>query len=299
MAIIVLFYICSMKKYFYSILIILIFIGTLNASENLQGLEDYNKLKADSAKKVWIVKGFLHDEGKLWASPLGYSKKNYCIALPVIGATALAIIYDEKIQSNLQDLVHRNKGIKNAGAFITNGGGDMFGLATCGLLYFGGLVFRDDKARQTGFLAAYALAHTAVIIEVGKFMSGRQRPYSGKGKDEWHWFTDYFKHSNTIGDGYHSSFPSGHAALAWTLASVISTEYSDNKLVAPIAYTFATAVSISRLTEYKHWASDAIIGSVIGYGIGKFAVNHRKNTKWTLLPTYYNNSVILSANYKF
>ena len=107
------------------------------------------------------------------------------------------------------------------------------------------MTFGDNKLEQTGFLAAYALANTGVITTVFKVITGRQRPYKDNGKDTWHWLSDYFHSPNTIGDDNHSSFPSGHSAVAWSLASVISTEYNDTKFVAPVAYTLATAVSLS------------------------------------------------------
>ena len=257
-----------------------------------------------SSHKEWVVKGFIKDEAKIWTSPLHYKKKDLGIAIPVVCAAALAIVYDENIQLNIQNLVSRNRGIKNTGSLITNGGGSIFPFALSGAFYLGGLAFKDEKAKQTGFLCVYALANTGVVITLGKIISGRQRPNADNGEDKWHWLADY-KLSLSKGnlkfngfDGSHNSFPSGHASVAWTLASVIATEYNDRKLVAPIAYTLATAVSLSRLTEDKHWLSDAIIGSAIGFGIGKFTVNHHRNTKWTLFPAYYKNNFILAGNYR-
>lgn len=285
-----------MSRYSFVILILFIFPSGTKSQINNQ------VLKSDTAQKEWVLKGFIYDQGKLWTAPYSAfsnqksevrSQKSAFIYLTVIAATALAIVYDEKIQSNIQDIVHRNKGIRNIGSIITNGGGVPFAVSVCGLFYLGGLAFNDDKAKQTGFLTAYALANTAIIITVGKVITGRQRPDADNGVDKWHWLSDYrLQITNgklkTKGfDNFHNSFPSGHSAVAWTFATVISSQYNDKMLVAPIAYTLATAVTLSRLTEYRHWLSDVIMGSAIGFGIGKYVVNHHRNTKWTLLPVYY------------
>jgi membrane-associated phospholipid phosphatase len=40
-------------------------------------------------------------------------------------------------------------------------------------------------------------------------------------------------------------------------------------------YSLATAVSISRFTARKHFLSDVLVGSALGYGIGRYV--YRKN----------------------
>jgi hypothetical protein len=66
------------------------------------------------------------------------------------------------------------------------------------------------------------------------------------------------------------SFPSGHATSAWALATVVANEYHDHKAVQVAAYALASAVSVSRFTARAHFLSDTFVGSVIGYGIGRF-----------------------------
>jgi len=36
----------------------------------------------------------------------------------------------------------------------------------------------------------------------------------------------------------------------------------------------ATAVSLSRMTSQRHYASDVLVGSAIGYLIGNFVMRH-------------------------
>ncbi len=58
------------------------------------------------------------------------------------------------------------------------------------------------------------------------------------------------------------------------MASVVASEYYDYELVGPIAYGLATATSLSRLNNNKHWASDVFIGGALGYFIGKMVVSY-------------------------
>jgi membrane-associated phospholipid phosphatase len=72
-----------------------------------------------------------------------------------------------------------------------------------------------------------------------------------------------------------SSFPSGHSTQVWAVATVIASEYHDRRSVQIAAFATATAVSVARFTEGKHYLSDVIAGSALGYGIGKYVYHKR------------------------
>ena len=76
-----------------------------------------------------------------------------------------------------------------------------------------------------------------------------------------------------------SSFPSGHSIEAWSLATVIAHEYHDRLAVQIAAYGIASAVSVSRFTGRNHYLSDVLVGSALGYGIGRYVyhAHHRRN----------------------
>src|SRR5574344_142675 len=62
------------------------------------------------------------------------------------------------------------------------------------------------------------------------------------------------------------SFPSGHAAISFMTATMLHKEYGET--VSPwfsvIGYGTATAVSLSRVYDNKHWCSDVLVGASIG-----------------------------------
>ena len=66
------------------------------------------------------------------------------------------------------------------------------------------------------------------------------------------------------------SFPSGHSTTAWSVATVIAKEYGNHRWVAIVAYGMASMVSVSRFTSRNHFLSDVLVGSAIGYGIGRY-----------------------------
>ena len=65
------------------------------------------------------------------------------------------------------------------------------------------------------------------------------------------------------------SFPSGHTSATFATAAVIQEHYGW-KAGAPF-YALGTYVSMNRLVENKHWASDVIFGTAIGIVSGRAA----------------------------
>jgi undecaprenyl-diphosphatase len=64
------------------------------------------------------------------------------------------------------------------------------------------------------------------------------------------------------------SFPSGHTASSFAAATALAFFYPK---AAPLAYTLATGVAVSRVHLGVHFPSDTAVGGVIGIGIGTFS----------------------------
>jgi len=60
-----------------------------------------------------------------------------------------------------------------------------------------------------------------------------------------------------------SSFPSSHTALAWSVVTPIAQRYD-----APWLYGVAAIVNVGRVGDRKHWLSDTVAGSLLGYAVG-------------------------------
>jgi membrane-associated phospholipid phosphatase len=81
-------------------------------------------------------------------------------------------------------------------------------------------------------------------------------------------------------DGGHRSFPSGHAASAFTGAAFLQTRYGW-KFGAP-AYLLAGYVGYSRVESKHHHASDVVAGAAIGIAANLVFTRPREHVSVTL-----------------
>jgi hypothetical protein len=127
-------------------------------------------------------------------------------------------------------------------------------VGAAGGFYLWGKITHDDHKRETGLLSGEALINSFALSTAIKFAAGRERPLQDSGRGRF-------------GQGGRS-FPSEHAAAAWSAASVIAHEYP-GPLTKLLAYGLASAVSASRVTSKEHFPSDVMVGSAIGWFIGR------------------------------
>jgi len=125
-----------------------------------------------------------------------------------------------------------------------------------GLLWFAGLwlMKRSD-------LAAYVLVAIVMEIVIITFMKEtilRPRPYDAMVDVGWLYRQDSW------------SFPSGHAAGAFALCTVIGLKV---RRTLPLMAAIALTVAFSRVYIGVHYPLDVMAGSLIGILIGLFVVN--------------------------
>lgn len=121
----------------------------------------------------------------------------------------------------------------------------------------------DAYLVRTSAIAAESYLFTGAITIVSKFLFGRSRPYTGEGPHRWRWVGRH--------DRDRRSFPSGHAASAFSMATAISRRYTDWWVQVP-AYTLATGMSFQRIDAGVHWTSDVLIGAALGFAVSTFLV---------------------------
>ena len=137
-------------------------------------------------------------------------------------------------------------------------------------LYAFGLARGDAGMRKTALLAGEAVAGAEIATAVLKLATRRVRPAAvppgGNYSDTW------FDSRGQALSG-NGGFPSGHAAAAFALATVVARRYGPGHRWVPYAaYGAAALVGFSRVTLSAHFVSDAFVGGAIGYSIGRFAV---------------------------
>jgi membrane-associated phospholipid phosphatase len=115
-------------------------------------------------------------------------------------------------------------------------------------------------------LVAEATFGAFVLTQLAKFLAGRARPYSVGASPE------LIASSSDPADS-RLSFFSGHTSFSFALAPSTATVmtlrgYRHAWLACAIGLPLATTTAVVRLAADKHWASDVLVGLVVGVGIG-------------------------------
>ncbi len=200
-----------------------------------------------------FVKNILHDQVAIFTSPLHLSRHDTNWLLPLGLATGALITTDPNTERALdfnQSRLNASRDVSYLGSGYTTGG-------IAAAFYLIGRATHNARARETGLLGAEALIDSGILAQVLKVATQRPRPLQGEQKTG-----EFFAGGN--------SFPSGHATAAWTLAEVIAEEYKSHRLVRFGVYGLAAAVSVARYTGENHFLGDVLVGSAIGYGIGRY-----------------------------
>jgi hypothetical protein len=172
--------------------------------------------------------------------------------VPIAGVTAGLINADAELSSRISStgtFTKHSNTISNAGVAAM--------VAGTGSLYLLGKFRGDDHQQETGILAGEAVLNSLMAAEVLKFATRRQRPTDGTGQGRF-----------GRGSAFSSSFPSIHAAMAWSAASLLAHEYP-GVMTQILGYGLAGGISLARVTGKEHFPSDVVIGSTVGWLIGQ------------------------------
>jgi len=119
------------------------------------------------------------------------------------------------------------------------------------------LIFLIFKGRKLCLLVISSYALSGIIAQSFKYFITEARPAMDSGLAHY----NYFIKDITL-HGY-SSFPSGHAASAFSLACILAFYFRNNKLNTALLI-FATLVGYSRIYLGNHFLTDVLAGSFIG-----------------------------------
>lgn len=208
-----------------------------------------------------LAKNLGHDQVHIFESPASVARKpsNLVYFLPFVIAGAL-IPADRHIEPN------PSNGVQNAAQDISNAG--LFGTAaTVGGLYLYGVAKHDEHAHEAGMLGTESFVDTLVIYGLTNVIAGRARP------DEGNRHGDFF-----VNHTFDTGFPSGHASLTWSMSTVLADEYPSTKSRL-FWYAVGSTVAVTRVVGRQHFTSDVIVGSAMGYLIGRY-VFHARGHHW-------------------
>ena len=188
---------------------------------------------------------FAGDQKQIWTSParLGLSDATWLV--PLGGITAGLLVADRQYSGSLpQDPA----ALRHYQTAANVGVASLVGVGAG--LYLWSFPTPNEHWRETGWLAGEAALNSLAAAEAFKYALGRERPDQGDGEGQ------FFRGG--------TSFPSEHAAVAWSIAGVIAHEYPGT-LPKFFAYSAASAVDYARIRGRQHFPADVFVGSVLGY----------------------------------
>ena len=179
--------------------------------------------------------------------------------VPMAVTAMLLFKNDGAIRDHIQ--AQRTPQLDDAARFF-----DTFGDGRFALLLGGGLwLLGGDKGEAVGRQTVEAFLEAGAANGVIKVVAGRARP-SQSPDDPYH-LTGF-----SLND---RSFPSGHTAVAFTLATVAGKEYH----VPVLAYGIATLTGLARIEQDAHWSTDVLVGAIVGTLVGNLNyVDYDKNS---------------------
>jgi PAP2 superfamily len=247
-------------------------------------LPGVGELGADDSEKRPL--GILSDIGDdLWETAKSPGDWKWGTVAGVIGGTALLYTADKKITSWIKQrrTPFTCKMAKYA-EYFGNPKKVAIAMAAFGLISLASGSRYDKDTFSIMFRSAVT---TQLYVGVLKRVVGRERPNANADHDKcepacqcphdglhgnpnnFHWFET----KNNF-----RSFPSGHSAMAFSLAAVLSAR-TKAKGWDYIYYGIATLTALSRVHDEHHWSSDVYMGAVLGYFISRGVIQRFEKEK--------------------
>ncbi len=149
------------------------------------------------------------------------------------------------------------------------------------------LLTPDHKLQDAAFTSLQSLVYAGAIGYGLKYAFGRVRPDEGHGAHRFRPFSGK------------SSFPSGHATTAFAVLTPWVLYYP-----GPATYglfAISTGTALSRLARDKHWATDVLSGSVLGFATAYWLTRRHQSVQrgFSLTPVATPDAVSLTLRLAF
>lgn len=219
------------------------------------------------------LKSFLPALTYTISRPVHWDAKDWTRFSLLAAGTGALLFADWQIREVVQ---HNRSNVGESFARVVEPFGNTYGLYLFPAMYAVGAITKQPKIESAGLTGAKALAISTVIYTASKKLIRRNRPDAAS--SSWDYAAPFAK------PGYTSS-PSGHSNTIFTAATLLALEFREHKWVGPLAYTIATATAASRVYHNRHWASDVVLGSLMGHFVTK-AVWKASQKKPRRVPKY-------------
>jgi membrane-associated phospholipid phosphatase len=224
----------------------------------------------DRTDVTWpqLPKNFLHDQKDLWLFPIKLGQGKHLLPFSVVTVATAALIATDpqttphfRQADSFQD-TSRALGGTTSGAVIA---------AVPATFYLVGLLRKNHYDQATSLFAGEAVADDVILMVVLKAITRRDRPSDRPVNGP---YNDTFFSGRAGSFGKSSSFPSGHAMMSFSVATVFARRYRQHKWVPWVAYGAAALISFSRVTTGAHFPSEIVLGGALGFAIARYDVLH-------------------------
>lgn len=211
------------------------------------------------------TKIFISDGAAFYSAPFKFNSKEWLYTGAGMVSLGVIMTQDKNLHSTL------TKGDKEGDfwSVVKNAGEVKYAGIGSGAVYLTGLLTRNKEIRETGRMLLQSLIYSGGITIILKTVTGRSRPYFSDSQYDFNWFEK---------DEEKQAFPSGHATVAFAISTVFA-ERINTWWSRSFFYSLAALTAYSRIHDNQHWVSDAVLGSVIGFGSGYFVVHANDNQK--------------------
>jgi membrane-associated phospholipid phosphatase len=227
------------------------------------------------------------DQAGIWTSPLRLHSRDILWLAPFAVTVGTSIHYDNE---TMQEYGYPKNAV-NFGHQVSRFSSPYVSFGAAGAVYLLGDIAGNPRVKHAGLLGAEAVVDAVILTEGVKLATDRDRPHQGDG-------TGKFWPHGTRSYSLDSAMPSQHAAAAWALARVMSSEFSDKPWLKLLCYGAATTVSASRVLSRDHFPSDAIVGTAFGYLVGGYVERRRSDQYWDSL-SYAVSPIFESSSHSY
>jgi hypothetical protein len=206
----------------------------------------------------------LADIWHIWTSPFQAGQQDWIAATGVAAGAVALVPVDDQIDSWI--VRHPNAAVVRAVTPFDEDHPAIGDLSTSqrlspisGVLVLSGMLTDNRKFREAGWGCLSAQNASSAIRSLMYATISRDRPSLD---------TDQYEISTPGGDWDHHSFFAGHTANAWACVTFWNSRFQ-LKLLEPVLYAGATGITLSRMKDRRHWASDNWVGIAAGYAMGR------------------------------
>ncbi len=212
------------------------------------------------------VATFTGDIWSVWTSPARFDHRDVVPLVLTAGAFALGTRIDSV--TRVWMVAHERTAVMRVLSPIREGfpvpayelGSGQYLLPLSGALYLSGRLSHSADLRDAGLGCAAGHLASLGIRSVAYRLVARARPRIAAnplrggvpGSHDWLWH----------------SFFSGHIANSMACASFLGHRYSLG-MVEPLPYAYAAVIGLGRMADGEHWASDTMLGAIVGFAIGR------------------------------